>query len=189
MDLADRLLEFHGSVGAVLAAPRLVVESLVGEAQDAVGLIDAVRRIMAASLKAEFADAPLANPGAVVNYLKASLSFARHEKIRALYLDGNHRLILDELVESNSSDTAPLPSLRMVRTAVRVDASGILLAHNHPSGNPRPSLSDKSATRALASRLSAVGVTLHDHLIFSRSGWVSFRALGFLGHPQPFTSK
>ena len=139
---------------------------------------------MLASLKADLSCAPLVKPDAVINYLKGSMSFARRETIRALYLDAHHRLILDELQESGSSMAACLPSMRIARTAVALEASGILLAHNHPSGNPQPSLADRAATRSLAARLSAVGVVLHDHLIFGRAGWASFRALGYLAHAR-----
>jgi DNA repair protein RadC len=174
------LLALHGSVGGIFAALPDGVAPVVSDAPRAAGLLGAARAVMLASLKAEFAEAPIVRARAVIDYLRGSMAFTRTETARVLYLDASHRLILESVTSRGSKTSVPLSTTDIVRTAVTVDASGILLAHNHPSGNPRPSLADKTMTAVLLTKLSTVGVMLHDHLIFGRYGWVSFRALGLL---------
>ena len=102
------------------------------------------------------------------------------EKLAVLHLDGDRRLL--GLIESEVDAEAKLalPFRAIVADALRFDTAGIVLAHNHPSGDPTPSSADVDATRRLASLMGELGIRLHDHLVIASRGTSSFRALGLL---------
>jgi DNA repair protein RadC len=101
------------------------------------------------------------------------------EKIAILYLDGERRLLrLSEY--SGSTDSADLPLRAIVAEALRLEAAGMVVAHNHPSGEARPSEEDVAATAVLARALRDLEIRLYDHLIFAGDDCASFRALGLL---------
>jgi DNA repair protein RadC len=100
--------------------------------------------------------------------------------MRALYLDGKLRLVRDALITEGTVDEAPLYPREIIRRALDCAATGIILVHNHPSGDAYPSAADVEATARLALSARHLGITLHDHLIVARSGWSSFRRMGLL---------
>ena len=102
------------------------------------------------------------------------------EAVAVLHLGRNRRLIAITVEEPGSQDEVELPIRSILANALRLGASAIVIAHNHPSGDPSPSSADESATRALASAAAAVDIQLHDHLIFARTDCRSFRRLGLL---------
>lgn len=102
------------------------------------------------------------------------------EKLAVLHLDAERRMIaLDEYAVS-SEDEIVLPMREIFGAALEHKAAGMVIAHNHPSGDPRPSRADKAATRRLAETAGTLGITLHDHLIFADGEFRSFRELGLL---------
>lgn len=102
------------------------------------------------------------------------------ERIAVAHLDEERRLIGLTLEDEGGSDQVPVRVRRIVASALRLGSASIVVAHNHPSGDPSPSAEDLSATRALAEAAAAVGIRLHDHLIFAGGKCRSFRAEGFL---------
>ena len=102
------------------------------------------------------------------------------ELLAVLHLGRSERLLALTFEEQRAKDEVELPIGAILATALRLGAQGIILAHNHPSGDPRPSSSDEASTRALASAAASVGIMLHEHLIFAGSKIGSFRALGLL---------
>jgi DNA repair protein RadC len=105
---------------------------------------------------------------------------AREEKLALLYLDaGRHLLALDERPGAGT-DAVDLHMREIFRAALNHGAVGLIIAHNHPSGNPEPSRADIEATRTLAQTAASLGIVLHDHLIFAGDDCRSFRALGLL---------
>jgi DNA repair protein RadC len=105
---------------------------------------------------------------------------AEGEVIAVLHLKQDRRLIGLTLEAAGMRDEVELPVTAILSSALRLGARAILVAHNHPSGDPSPSAADEAATRALASAAAAVDVRLHDHLIFAGGEWRSFRSLGLL---------
>ena len=103
-----------------------------------------------------------------------------HELVVALHLGCDQRLLAVTLEESGSPDKAELPIRAILAKALLMGAEGIVIAHNHPSGNSQPSAADEAATRALADAAAGVGVRLHDHLIFAGGECRSFRELGLI---------
>lgn len=105
---------------------------------------------------------------------------AEGEKLAVLYLDRERRVIAVDAHAVAEADEIALPMRAIFTAALRCEAVGMVIAHNHPSGDPRPSRADKAATRRLAETAAALGIVLHDHLIFAGDECGSFRQLGLL---------
>ena len=133
------------------------------------------------ALRREALRAPvLADSKAVMDYLFAAMAHEPVEQLRVLYLNTRNRLLLDETVIEGSVNIAPIYPREIVRRSLEVGATALILAHNHPSGDPRPSREDVRVTRLVAAASEALDIRLHDHVIVARSGSISFRAAGYL---------
>lgn len=117
---------------------------------------------------------------AAASALFAPLAGERVEVVAFAYLAEDQRLLGVRHVRSGSVDTLDLPVRDVAADALAFDARGVVMAHNHPSGDPTPSRADREATRLLARALDPLGVRLLDHLVIARGGMVSFRRLGLL---------
>jgi DNA repair protein RadC len=102
------------------------------------------------------------------------------EMLAVLHLDADRHIIAVDAHEVAGADEIVLPMRAIFAAALAHDAAGMIVAHNHPSGNPAPSLADKAATRRLAETAAALDIVLHDHLIFAGGDWASFRQLKLL---------
>jgi DNA repair protein RadC len=128
---------------------------------------------------------PLANRPVVstsrqlLDYLTADLANLINERFRVLFLTSQNELIADDLVWEGTVGEAPAYPREIVKRALEVGATGIILVHNHPSGSHQPSQGDIDATRRIAEAASLMGICMHDHIVVSRSGWSSFRMLGY----------
>ena len=117
---------------------------------------------------------------AVMDYLRLAQGFLQTEQVRVLYLDTGNRLLRDEVAAQGTVDEAPIYVREIIRRALELGATGLILAHNHPSGDATPSDTDRQITEALARACRALRLRLLDHIVVSRSEAVSFRALGYL---------
>lgn len=116
----------------------------------------------------------------LLDYLRFDMAFRSTEQVRALHLTASSRLIRDEVVGDGTIDEAPLYVREILRRALELGSSGLILVHNHPSGDPEPSKADREITRRIAETGHAMGVALLDHVIVAASGTVSFHAKGLL---------
>ena len=133
------------------------------------------------ALRREALQAPvLGDSKAVMDYLFAAMAHEPVEQLRVLSLNTRNRLLLDETVIEGSVNIAPIYPREIVRRSLEVGATALILAHNHPSGDPRPSSEDVRVTRLVAAASEALDIRLHDHVIVARSGSISFRAAGYL---------
>lgn len=133
------------------------------------------------ALKGEALKGPiLGNSKAVMDYLFAAMAHEPVEQLRILYLNTKNRLLLDETVVEGSINVAPIYPREIVRRALETGATALILAHNHPSGDPRPSSEDIRVTRLVAAAAGALDIRLHDHVIVARAGWISLRTAGYL---------
>jgi DNA repair protein RadC len=122
----------------------------------------------------------LDSPQSIAGYLHAYLSHRPIEEIWVAYLDAGNHLLADEIVGRGTVGEAKLYPRELLRRALEIGATSLILAHNHPGGDPMPSRADIAATRRLRRAAAALDIVLHDHLIVARSGWISFRAQGLL---------
>lgn len=173
---AERLLDAHGSLSRVLTAFSDC------ETQDPVEkLLGAARQTLVQSLRSEVANKPIiCTTEAVIEYLSFSMSGYTTEQVRALFLDTKNMLIRDETVSNGTVNEAVIYPREILRQALQCGSTAIIIAHNHPSGDPQPSKSDVDATKRLAAAGRELGIVIHDHIIISNTGWVSLRAQGFM---------
>jgi DNA repair protein RadC len=114
------------------------------------------------------------------DYLRTDMANLMTERFRVLFLTSQNELIADDLVWEGTVGEAPAYPREVVKRALEVGATGVILVHNHPSGSHEPSVGDVDATRRIAEAASMLGICLHDHIVISRAGWSSFRTLGHL---------
>jgi DNA repair protein RadC len=122
----------------------------------------------------------LKNWDALMDYLNAALARERVEQFRILFLDHRNRLIADEVQTRGTVNHTPVFPREVARRALELNASALILAHNHPSGDPTPSAADIQMTREVAEAASAVAVLVHDHVVVGNGAWISLRREGLL---------
>ncbi|MEO8812705.1 MAG: DNA repair protein RadC [Caulobacteraceae bacterium] len=115
---------------------------------------------------------------ALLAYARVAMAHAPREQFRVLFLDKKNQLIADEVMNEGSVDHAPVYPREVMRRALELSASSIILAHNHPSGDPAPSAADIDMTRQVVEAGRPLKITVHDHLVVGREGVASFKALG-----------
>jgi DNA repair protein RadC len=113
----------------------------------------------------------------VLDYCRSAMAFRETEEFRVLFLDKKNGLIADEVQGRGTVDHTPVYPREIVRRALELNASAVILVHNHPSGDPTPSNADIVMTQNIVSVAKPLGVNVHDHLIIGRNGHASFRAL------------
>lgn len=162
------------------ATPSARLQAL-NEAPEAALHLGLIREAMLHALRAEAISRPLLTDSqALIDYLTLDMGRLATERLRVLFLNARNHLLFDEtLAEGSVNETAVHPR-EIVRRALEVGATAIILVHNHPSGDPTPSASDVEATRRIAMAAGALDICIHDHVIIAGSAWTSFRALGLL---------
>jgi DNA repair protein RadC len=179
--LAKALIAHFGSFADVIAAaPERLAE--VDGVKDAT--VAALKTVEAAALrlsKAKVIGRPvLSSWEALLDYCAASMARAQTEEFRVLFLDRKNVLVADEVHQRGTVDHTPVYPREVVKRALELAASAIILVHNHPSGDPTPSRSDIAMTREIAAAAKALKIEVHDHLIIGRGKHASFKSLGLL---------
>lgn len=179
--LAKALIARFGNFAEAIAAPRERILEIEGASE---GVATQLKVIEAAALrlaKTQLLGRPaLTSWNALIDYCAAAMARAPREEFRVLFLDRKNTLIVDEVQSSGTVDHTPVYPREIVRRALEVGATALILVHNHPSGDPTPSRADITMTRDVADAARALGIVVHDHLIVGRSGHTSFKALGLL---------
>lgn len=116
----------------------------------------------------------------LVTYLKSRLANAKTEQFRVLFLDNKNRLMADELIGAGTINHAPVYPREVVRRALEIQCSALILVHNHPSGDPSPSRADIDVTAQLMLATKTMGITIHDHVIVGGDQTMSFRSKGLI---------
>lgn len=119
----------------------------------------------------------LSNSRELLDYLSAEMAHLPSEQLRVLFLNAQNRLLADETVSLGTARETPIYPREVIRRALELGATALILAHNHPSGDPQPSAGDVAATRRLREVGDILDIELHDHLVIARSGCASMRAL------------
>ena len=179
--LAKAMLTQFGSLAEVLAAPwtRLIALDGIGESTAFdLKLVEAAGRDLARSavVKREV----LASWSAVIDYCRVAMAYAEKEQFRILFLDKRNGLLADEVQQTGTVDHTPVYPREVVKRALELSASAVILVHNHPSGDPTPSQADIRMTRELADIAKPLGVLVHDHIIVGRMGHASMKGLGLI---------
>ena len=192
LELLTRLI---APLGAEAASPR--ARDLLARHESLPRVLDACRRssdrtetvrhlatvgeALVAAAKGRLSSQPsLRTSGLAADYLMLEMAHLPIEQVRVLFLNASARLIADEVLAMGTIDHAPTYPREIFRRAIELGAASIILAHNHPSGDPKPSEQDVAITRQMLKGGAALGIALFDHLVLSSSGWVTLRAQGLI---------
>ncbi len=180
--LAKTLLErFGGFAGVIGADPERLME-VSGIGQAAMMELKLVHGVAVKLLQEQVLDKPvLGSSSQLVDYLKARLSTEKIEQFRVLFLDNKNRLIADEMQQQGTVNHTPVYTREVIRRALELHASSIILVHNHPSGDPTPSRDDVSMTMKIIEAGRTMNIRVHDHLIIGRGKVLSLRQEGYMG--------
>lgn len=179
--LARALLARFASFAGVIAAPAAELSCIDGLGEAAVAALKLVQAAALRLARAELIDRPvLANWERLMAYLTASLARERVEQFHVLFLDSRNRLIADEVQSRGTVNHTPVYPREVVKRALELHATALILVHNHPSGDPTPSVTDLEMTREMAQAATALSIVLHDHVIVGNGRWLSFRREGLL---------
>lgn len=176
--LAKALIHRFGSFAEVLSADPARLAEVEGISAGVVAdlkLIEAAGRRLA---RGAIVERPLLSAwSALLEYLRATMAFSGREEFRLLFLDRRNHLIADEVQGRGTVDHTPVYPREVARRALELSATAIILAHNHPSGDPTPSNADIRMTREIVSVLGPLGIVVHDHVILGRDGHASLKGL------------
>ena len=179
--LARALLDRFGDFASVLSAPEDKLSEIAGVGT---AVITELRIVEAAAHRLTRVRVlqrhVISSWAALMDYCRATMAHREIEQFRVFYLDRKNTLIADEEQGRGTVDHVPVYPREIVKRALHLNASALILAHNHPSGDPTPSTADIEMTAQVQRAADALGITVHDHVIIGRSAEVSFRAEGYL---------
>jgi DNA repair protein RadC len=179
--LAKSLLREFGDLRRVLTARPDELSRVKGLGEAGAGAIAIARAAAGALLAAPLTAAPmLASWQALLDYLRADMAWLTVERVRVLHLNSKNMLMRDEVVSEGSVDQASVYVREIVKRALEIGSSGLILVHNHPSGDPQPSRADIQLTRDIVEAGKRLGISVHDHVIIGANGHTSLRAQGLI---------
>jgi len=177
--LAKLLIQRFGSFAEVLNAPAARLREVKGVRDAAVTEIKVVEAAARRLAKGAISQRTvLGSWSSLLEYCRTAMAFAEREQFRLLFLDKRNALIADEVQQTGTVDHTPVYPREVVRRALELSASAIILVHNHPSGDPTPSRADIDMTKMIVDVAKPLGIIVHDHLIIGRDGHASLKSLG-----------
>ena len=180
--LAKTLIKEFGSFAAVVAADPAALARIKGMGEGAIAGLKTVRAAALLMTKQELINKPvIGNWQKLLDYCRITLAEEKIEQFHLLFLDHKNALIAHERQQTGTIDHAPVYPREVVKRALELEASAIIMVHNHPSGDPTPSKDDVAMTKAVAAAAEKLGILLHDHVVVGRKGHKSMRSLGLLG--------
>ncbi len=179
--LAKAILNRFGSFAEAMNAPEELLREVPGLGEAAVTEIKLVRAAALRLMRGEVFERPvLASWSQVLDYCRASMGFENKEQFRILFLDKRNQMIADEVQQKGTVDHTPVYVREVVKRALELSATAIVLVHNHPSGDPTPSRADIEMTKQIVASAKSLGIVVNDHIIVGRQGHASFRGLGLI---------
>ena len=179
--LAKVLLARFGSFAEVIAAPRARLLEVKGVGEAVANHLKIVEAAAHRLAKTKVMGRPaLSSWSALLDYCTAAMARSQNEEFRVLFLDRKNNLVADEVQNRGTIDHTPVYPREIIKRALELGASAIILVHNHPSGDPTPSKADILMTREIVSAAKVLSIAVHDHLVIGRSGHASFKSLGLL---------
>lgn len=179
--LAKELITKFGNLAGVLNAPLAELSKIKGLSENSAIALKTVQAAAHRLMKQEVMDRPILNSWQrLVDYCTATLAHETVEHFRVLFLNKKNELIADEIQQTGTVDHAPAYPREIMKRALELGATALILCHNHPSGDPAPSEADIDMTYAIKGAGEPFRIILHDHLIVARRGVSSFKTLGLL---------
>lgn len=179
--LAKTLLAHFGGIAGVLGASLEELKQVRGLSENSAVLLKTVHALTQRMLFGDIEKKPvLSSWQKLIDYCHVAMAHEKREHFRVLFLNRKNQLIADEVQQVGTVDHAPVYPREIVKRTLELGATAIILVHNHPSGDPTPSDSDISMTEEIVRAARALDVLVHDHLIISKNGHTSFKALGIV---------
>jgi DNA repair protein RadC len=179
--IAKAILARFGTFAEAMNAPEDLLLEISGLGEAAVTEIKLVRAAALRLMRGEVLERPvLASWQQVLDYCRAAIGFAAKEQFRILFLDKRNQMIADEIQQEGTVDHTPVYVREVIKRALELSATAIVLVHNHPSGDPTPSRADIEMTKQIIDAAERLGVVVHDHIIVGKQGHASFRGLGLI---------
>jgi DNA repair protein RadC len=176
--LAKALIAKFGSFGEVVSAPRLRLREIDGLGEAAIAEIKIVQAAANRLARGEAKKRTvLSSWSAVLDYCRGTMAFADKEQFRVLFLDKRNQVIADEVQQTGTVDHTPVYPREVIKRALELSATALILVHNHPSGDPTPSRADIQMTQAIVDIAKPLGISVHDHIIVGKDGHTSFKGL------------
>jgi DNA repair protein RadC len=176
--LAKSLLEKFGSFAEVITAPEARLAEVKGLGDSGATELKIVQAAASRLLRGQVKKRPaLSSWSAVLDYCRTAQAFADREQFRVLFLDKRNQLIADEVQQVGTVDHTPVYPREVVKRALELSATAIILVHNHPSGDPTPSHADIQMTQQIIAVAQPLGISVHDHIIVGKEGHASLKGL------------
>ena len=179
--LAKLLLAHYGGLSALITADAENIASQPGMGETSTAALKIVQAAALRLLSEPVREQPiLASWDALLDYLRADMAHLTIERMRVLYLNSKNMLVRDEVASEGSVDQTAVYTREIIRRAMDLGATAIILVHNHPSGDSAPSRQDISMTREIADAGKKLGISVHDHIIIGKDGFSSMRSAGLI---------
>ena len=176
-DLLERFTDFNG----VISAPVDQLQIVSGVGQTVIQELKIVEAAAHRLAKSKVIGRPaISSWDALLEYCQTTMSHRQTEEFRVFYLDRKNILISDELLGQGTVDHVPVYPREIVKRALHLNASALILVHNHPSGDPTPSQQDIAMTKHIQAAADTLGISVHDHLVIGKSREISFQSEGLL---------
>jgi DNA repair protein RadC len=179
--LAKALIKNFGTFQKVLEAPIEELTQINGMGEHAALLIKLFRSCSQYYLRQKIGKRDIiSSPADLVNYCTSAMAHLHDEQFRIVYLNAKNEVLEDEMVQEGTIDQTAVYPRKIIERALQKKAAALILVHNHPSGNPEPSVQDRQLTTSIISAAATMDIRVHDHIIIGRSGYRSFREEGIL---------
>jgi DNA repair protein RadC len=176
--IAKALIARFGSFAEAIAAPPNLLKEVEGVGDRAITLMKVVEAAAQRMARGQVRKREvLSSWNSVVDYCRSAMAFADKEQFRILFLDKRNQLIADEVQQTGTVDHTPVYPREVIKRALELSATAVILVHNHPSGDPSPSRADIQMTQAIIDVAKPLGIAVHDHLIVGRDGHASLKGL------------
>jgi DNA repair protein RadC len=176
--LAKALIATFGSFAEVISAPASRLAEVKGLGEATITELKLIQAAASRLLRGEVKKRQvLSSWSAVLDYCRTAQAFADREQFRVLFLDKRNQLIADELQQVGTVDHTPVYPRELVKRALELSATAVILVHNHPSGDPTPSQSDIAMTQQIVAVAGPLGIAVHDHIIVGKDGHASLKGL------------
>ncbi|ASY62856.1 DNA repair protein RadC [Sinorhizobium sojae CCBAU 05684] len=176
--IAKALLARFGTLAGVFGAPQHLLQEVKGIGETVALDLKLIATAAQRMLKSDLRDKQvLSSWSALIDYCHAAMAHETKEQFRILFLDKRNALIADEVQQRGTIDHTPVYPREVVKRALELSATALILVHNHPSGDPTPSRADIEMTKLIADAAKPLGITVHDHIIIGKDGHVSMKGL------------
>ena len=179
--LAKSLIDHFGSLKDIMSAPIEELVKVDGVKEKTALALKSISALNHRAMKSDLMNKPVLNSWTrLMDYCMSTMAHEGKEHFRILFLNKKNELIKDEIQGSGTVDHTPAYPREIMKRALEVNATAMILLHNHPSGDPRPSEADIDLTRQIIRAAEPFNIVIHDHVIVSKNGYSSYKSLGLI---------